>query len=81
MATENAAVKNVGASKMRGWKMWDWINRQQTEGLENARQASMDSQKSYWQDVPLTSNNVSFLIYLDFYSVKFLHDFVIFIYL
>ena len=29
---------------MQGWKMRAWINRHQTAGLENARQASMDSQ-------------------------------------
>jgi len=33
--------------KMRGWKMREWISRHQNTGLGNARQAGMDSQKSY----------------------------------
>jgi len=40
---------------MQGWKMREWINRYQTAGLENARQASMGGQKCCEQDVPLKS--------------------------
>jgi len=47
-ATENAEVKNAGASKMQRSKMRrEWISWYQTARLENARQASMDSQNSY----------------------------------
>ena len=46
-ATENPGEENAGASKMQGWKMREWVNRHQTAALENARQESMDSQKSY----------------------------------
>ena len=45
--TENEGEENAGASKMQRLKMWEWINRHQTVGLENARQACMNSQKSY----------------------------------
>ena len=40
------AAGRAGATETRVWKMREWINLDQAAGLENARQASMDSQKS-----------------------------------
>jgi len=39
LTIENAGLENAGKSKMQRWKMREWVNRHQTAGLENAREA------------------------------------------
>jgi len=45
-ATENAGVENARASKMQEWKRREWRSWHQNTGVENAREAIMESKNS-----------------------------------